>query len=116
MPKGAGAGSLNSPVPHRGKKFGSSRLEGAPVCLSLLVLLLQDRKIRALEEMVQTLQEHQGKRLSRWAGQPSWGTSPGPVAPGHQGSRSGKMSPVVGPGQRSPESDRDTPGQCRPPR
>ncbi|XP_032217633.1 UBX domain-containing protein 11 isoform X3 [Mustela erminea] len=31
------------------------------VCLSLLVLLLQDRKIRALEEMVQNLQEHQGQ-------------------------------------------------------
>lgn len=85
---------------HRGKKSGSSHLEGAPlrsenpqVCLSLLVLLLQDRKIRALEEMVQNLQEHQGKRLSWSAGQPSRGTSPGPVAAGQQGSRSIKLTP-----------------------
>ncbi|VFV35738.1 ubx domain-containing protein 11 [Lynx pardinus] len=57
-------------------------------------LLSKDRKIRALEEMLQTLREHQGKGHSRWAGQPSWGTSLGPVAPGHQGSKSIKLSPM----------------------
>lgn len=87
---------------YRGKKSGSSHLEGAPlcsenpqVCLSLLVLLLQDRKIRALEEMVQNLQEHQGKRLSWSAAQPSWDTSPGLVAAGQQGSMSIKPSWVL---------------------
>lgn len=117
----AGAGSLNSPVPHRGKKFGSSQLEGEvpskvplhsgnpQICLPLLVLLLQDRKIRALEEMVQTFQEHEGKRHAWWAGQPSWGTSRGLVAPGHQGSKTIKLSPVARPGHLSPDTGNGTP-------
>lgn len=69
-------------------------------------MLLQDQKIRALEELVETLQEHKGKRLSvgcsalllclPWAGD-SW-------AAGLQGI---KLSPVVGSGQLSLERDGD---------
>lgn len=64
-------------------------------------LLLQDEKIHALEELVGTLQEQRGKRLSVAAG-PSQCTSPWPVAPGHQGSQAS----VAGSGQLSLEEQR----------
>lgn len=75
------------------------------------VSLLQDQKIRALEELVETLQEHQGKR-------PSVGWSaplcipPGPATSGYQGFESIKLSPVVESGQWSPERSSDTQGSA----
>lgn len=93
-------------------KFQLFPLEGAPLgswnhkaCLPpapapqrLPVLLLQDEKIQALEELVSVLQEEKGKRLSqRLLGLPWY--LPWADAPGHQGSR----HPVVGSGQLSPE-------------
>ena len=99
---GAGAGALGSLVPLQRQKCwtfpsgrGSPGLWDHQACLYLApvppsppeILLLQDRKIRALEELLETLQEHEGKRPSRWAAWLSCCTSPGPLTPGHQGSK-----------------------------
>lgn len=73
------------------------------------ISLPQDRKIRALEELLQNFQENQGKRLSWWAGRPSCCTSLGLVTSGHQDSVSITLSPVVGSGPLSPERSSDTP-------
>lgn len=70
MPKGEA-----SWCSHKGKNWASFLLEKAPLVsgnhqacplpLLLPVLLLQDQKIKALEELVETLQEQNGKMLSR---------------------------------------------------
>lgn len=67
----------------QGLQAGSSHPEGAPVgsgshqaCFPP-ASLLQTRKIQALEELVETLEEHQGKRLSLQAGQLSLAPSLG---------------------------------------
>lgn len=77
----------------QGLQAGSSHPEGAPVgsgshqARSPPTSLLQTRKIQALEEMVETLEKHQGKRPSLRAGQLTPAPPLGLVTPGHQGSR-----------------------------
>lgn len=75
-----------------GASSGSSHPEGAPMgsgshqARSSHPPCCRLRKIQALEEMVETLEKHQGKRPS--AGWPAHPAPPlGLVDPGHQGSR-----------------------------
>lgn len=88
------------PTVGQGLQAGSSHPEGAPVgsgshqARSPPTSLLQTRKIQALEELVETLEEHQGKRpsLQAWPAQPcTFPGVPAPplglVTPEHQGFR-----------------------------